>query len=684
MKKVCYRLALPFALALLLCVAGSCGKKEPTPQPPTPDKSDLFLSLDEKGELRSFPLPFLDFTKGKEAVEAWEKKYKSEKKEVDMQSPKGLSLIFQSLTQKELNPYRQYDIVDGKLHRCVVQIAASLIANNGSATPDEKTIALLQKEGFEKSGEENGHFLFGSEARKITIDIQFESKEFANIYYYTSPGEKPVEFVQWLELNEQGELTAVPIPFSDFSKGKNEAKEWEAHYKSELYKETQTDLFFRTNDPAGLNTARFYTFSSKGLLLAATYAIASRLIFDMNSSEAALNESFEVLLYKSGFKEVKSEKTTLYDNGTLVLSFNKSEKNPEQTLATVMPSSQTAEGKFNPNAKDFPLLLADKSLPDYEETAIDQHEEKIGRCYSEKLSKEGEVRAFIADPKTSGINLHIVKYDRKDGTYSDGSPKKAGILATSYSISGAMLEQEEVKRYITSQGFEFEKTIDLNAMKAYKYINKSAGFSMMVINSGDNFTLWHFEKLAVLPPQPNPEKKREEFYLPFFDWDTPIDEHNPIIEKEKARKFTAEVKPADPEDDIAPRPIRIDSFAPFDIEYSKEKSGVAGFTYMENKAAEKPGVVGLISMAMTATWDKNKRTLDDEKLLAFLQGEGFTLTDKKDGDTSFRTYFSSKYNVTLEMYYFMNMTLATFYPGSTDKSTIQQRMKAAMKNHINP
>lgn len=117
----------------------------------------------ENGTLKQLPMPFADFTKGKKEIQAWEEKYKSVLINND-----GDELLFISTIDKDLNPYRLYDLDKGILDKCAYALDKSLVLDKDGTNINENFQALLKSNNYTRT-DIPGIMLFNNDTYKLAI-----------------------------------------------------------------------------------------------------------------------------------------------------------------------------------------------------------------------------------------------------------------------------------------------------------------------------------------------------------------------------------------------------------------------------------------------------------------------------------------------------------------------------------
>lgn len=306
--------------------------------------------------------------------------------------------------------------------------------------------------------------------------------------------------------------------------------------------------------------------------------------------------------------------------------------------AAKVNSNPTPSG-FVSDAKDFPLFLK-KNIDKYTDAEIKDYEQKLG--LRPTCNPQGGNLEFTTTPETQGrTNFYRVVYERVG--------KNVDIVAYSKSVKSVeSLEEPAKKQWLENNGFSFVKTVTYSGLTVYNYTNKEQGFTLLVAARGNSecFFVFTYGTSGGDDPAPDPNKKREALYIPFFEaFGKPISGDSPIIQLEKNRKFKAEFKAGDLSTTPPVQP-EIMALPPFDVEYARPngagKAGISSISYSKTKA-DTEDVVTIISVGFNTAWNKTQIS-DDALFREFLQGNGFE--------------FKSQENVNQ---YMMKGTLYTYY-----------------------
>lgn len=487
-------------------------------------------------------------------------------------------------------------------------------------------------------------------------------------------GEDPTPVIppqkEWLKFNDAGELAELPIPFVGFGEAPEAAKKWESAWGSTLATEKETgsnlELCFDTNTTRGRNFHRIYSFETQKLIQSA-YDLDAKLLFDANSSTPVLNSHFSELLSRAGYTRVEDANADkiCFSNGNLSFYFAYSKEDPTLALVEVILKKEDTVSKWD--LKDFPFMSKSKEIKDFSEDEIRKHEANVGRHYSEEQSQANVTLAFN-DPENK-TNFSLVKYDRKDGVESDGTPRKAQIVMRSENIASIdLLDSPEGESYLLKNGFKFQKILDSGQLKARVYKAEELGYSLTVADDfgGNGGTIWVLDNVEVgggSDPGTDPDE-RPAYYLPIYAWDAPITEDSPIITMEKERGFTATFSPAEEEDEFGfPKPASIDSEPPYDKDYSlsvAKKLGVYAFSYEINKYSDDPVHNVKASMYLNYSMKTDKQKEGFEGLVKFLESEGFVLMKGGQYKDQITHFYNSTDKVLVEINYFMGSLMVTF------------------------
>lgn len=455
-------------------------------------------------------------------------------------------------------------------------------------------------------------------------------------------------FKPLLKFASDGTLAEIPIPFVEFGASQDAILKWEKEYGSQC-ENKGTAIVVKTLDPDNKQPMRVYEVK-EGKLKQSSIALLPQYIF---SSTNTLTDEMELLLNKDGYQPIENEKGLLiYNNGKLMLSFSSTTEG-KWALITYMPSPSSPVSKFDPALKDFPLLLKNTKIEEYKVDEIKAHETKLGvRTLNTTKSTATKLIFTNSEGKT---NFQEVTYNLVAGSYG------GDIKVMSQSLNFEMARTEDFKQYMKNNGFEFEKEQTMQGIQFIKYINKTLAVrceindAMGKSNQLGMFFVYAPDLLDPNEDDPETEKIREALYLPIFSWGAELSEKSPLLEQEKARKFTAKFKPAG-EDQYGPIPASIESEPPFDKDYSFSlgtKPGLIGFIYKYDKYNNtdkySSSQVSHVQLIFNKVWIKEQRPGNHPELKNFLEKNGFEYKGSQKaayGDALNHEY----YNATKKVY----------------------------------
>lgn len=439
--------------------------------------------------------------------------------------------------------------------------------------------------------------------------------------------EQPTDqtFKPLLSLDADGTLSAIPLPFIGFDKGRAEIEAWEALYGSTFSKEEKGTLLFKTNDPEGKQPLRSYTLK-KGKHIRSTVILRKELVF--TPSGDLTPKLLQLLENENYVQETVNNQADLliYNNSTLLLTF--APLNEQMALILYDRSPGAPSGDFNPQWKDMPMLIAEKPFAQYTEQEIKAYEEKLG--LREVNPSKSTSKEFAFKAKGTGTNLHEVIYDM-DGT--SGTPE-AFIRCISKNVNFQAVKSEPFINYMRLNGFEYKREAGSGQAKMIIFQNKKLAVRLEIDNSRDsenqlNMIFLHDPSL-VNPDEPEEDPdKRKAFYMPFIVWGDPISDSSPVIAQEKERNFTAKYRPGD-DTQVPAIPAAIVVDFPYDKDYSNSvgtKAGMLGFEYLYDKFHNtdkyNKSQISKVSIFFNKAWVDQKKAYNDPALVKFLTEQGF-------------------------------------------------------------
>ncbi len=263
----------------------------------------------------------------------------------------------------------------------------------------------------------------------------------------TKPNPGPQPFQSILELDDNGELTAIPFPCVDWLGGEKAVQAFEqskgATFEGSVDKNGKKILRYKTGDPKGQQPTRMYIIDpKKSLLETSSILIAAKLVAEGND----INDNMEILLSDAGYQKVHDAKGIAYSNGTYLLVF--SEVNANSWAIAYQSAGDPAQLAGILQIKDFPYLKKETKMSTYTFEEIEAYEKKLGlRKQTKKTATSVTYQAI--DP--SKVNFTYVRYD-----INPNDEKTSGPIVRTDRFSMSMYRQPELRSYFELNGFTYE------------------------------------------------------------------------------------------------------------------------------------------------------------------------------------------------------------------------------------
>ena len=339
----------------------------------------------------------------------------------------------------------------------------------------------------------------------------------------TKPNPGPQPFQSILELDDNGELTAIPFPCVDWLGGEKAVQAFEqskgATFEGSVDKNGKKILRYKTGDPKGQQPTRMYIINpKKSLLETSSILISAKLIAEGND----INDNMEILLSDAGYQKVHDAKGIAYSNGTYLLVFSKVNANSWAIAYQSAGDPSQLAGILQ--IKDFPYLKKETKMNAYTFEEIEAYEKNLGLRKQTKKTANYVIYQAI-DP--SKVNLTYVRYD----IYPNGD-KPSGPIVRTERFSMSMYRQPELRSYFELNGFTYEGAFQNYAQK---FVNKDLAVRLRlsdqrpgaIISFEDAPDLYHKEPKPVDPTF-------QALYLPLLDvFGQKISKDSPIIAREK-------------------------------------------------------------------------------------------------------------------------------------------------------
>lgn len=267
------------------------------------------------------------------------------------------------------------------------------------------------------------------------------------------------EYTPIYELDADGNLKHLPIPFVDFKEGEHALKKWEAAHGAELQTEKViTDAkgnklknyVFNTQDKSGKQPLRIYLIgnSGEGKLQISTVLVDEQLVY---TQEGEVRREFDLMTINDGFEAMdeSTSKSPMYRKGNLIVGVSKGTVKGYAQLSFLPMPGSVAKVNLDKTLKDFPFsskLAEDTSLDE-----IRQYEATLG-LRQEKALSDPKRATFVTKDKNKG-NFNLVSYFPQGYTL-EGKSYEPGILALSYALTADMIEgNPDVDEWFVRNGF---------------------------------------------------------------------------------------------------------------------------------------------------------------------------------------------------------------------------------------
>lgn len=469
----------------------------------------------------------------------------------------------------------------------------------------------------------------------------------------TKPNPGPQPFQSILELDDNGELTAIPFPCVDWLGGEKAVQAFEqskgATLDGTIDKNGKKILRYKTGDPKGQQPTRMYIIDpKKSLLETSSILISAKLVAEGND----INDNMEILLSDAGYQKVHDAKGIAYSNGTYLLVFSK--VNANSWAIAYQSAGDPAQLAGILQIKDFPYLKKETKMSTYTFEEIEAYEKKLGlRKQTKKTATSVTYQAI--DP--SKVNFTYVRYD-----INPNDEKTSGPIVRTDRFSMSMYRQPELRSYFELNGFTYEGAFQNYAQK---FVNKDLAVRLRlsdqkpgaIISFEDAPDLYHKEPKPVDPTF-------QALYLPLLDvFGQKISKDSPIIarEKETHPDCDVEFKPADPDAGYKYNAIRVSMPLSYKLDPAdRNKPRAVSYAYESTSGS----TIQKISYVFSQDWENAKIAGDNAIIKDFMTKNGFTYKGKeKINDPFMKADLYQYYNAQLGIYFEYSLVSSPF-PGS--------------------
>ena len=489
------------------------------------------------------------------------------------------------------------------------------------------------------------------------------------------------EYTPIYELDEDGNLKHLPIPFVDFTAGELPLKKWEAAHGAMLAKEVVADFkgqkiknyVFNTQDKSGKQPLRIYLVGNagQGKLQISTLLIDKKLVYN---EQGEIRKEFDMMTINDGFTAMDdiSSKTPMYSKGNLIVGVSQSKDQAGYAQLSFLPlPGSVAKVDLDKTLKDFPFTSKKA-----EETSLDEirkYETALG-LRQEKPLNDPKRANFVAKDKNKG-NFDLVSY-YPQGYTSNGETYKPGILALSYALTIKMVESNpDVAEWFVNNGFSKpQKTAVGN--NAYSSENEYYTLLIMEAQGGVAFSF------SAKKEAPTPDPAEDTSIFPSYNFGekfNPADEPTPgtpagsIYTSEMAKgedvTYYAPVKGDDGKIDYASTRLQVSI-----KDLSKFKAAaINGYHYCAAENATKDNMHVYNKGALTINSTKQFKTGIDKELKAALEKAGYQYTGlgKDQLGNEYWYYYNAEHGISLHVVKLTGigskLIVSDFWPGDDYK-----------------
>ena len=489
------------------------------------------------------------------------------------------------------------------------------------------------------------------------------------------------EYTPIYELDEDGNLKHLPIPFVDFTAGELPLKKWEAAHGAMLAKEVVADFkgqkiknyVFNTQDKSGKQPLRIYLVGNagQGKLQISTLLIDKKLVYN---EQGEIRKEFDMMTINDGFTAMDdiSSKTPMYSKGNLIVGVSQSKDQAGYAQLSFLPlPGSVAKVDLDKTLKDFPFTSKKA-----EETSLDEirkYETALG-LRQEKALNDPTHATFVAKDKNKG-NFDLVSYYPK-GYTSNGETYEPGILALSYALTIDMVGSDpNVAEWFVNNGFSKPKKTPVGN-NAYSCENDYYTLLIMKAEGGIAFSF------TAKKEAPTPDPAEDTSIFPTYNFGekfNPADVPTPgtpagsIYTSEIAKgedvTYYAPVKGDDGKIDYASTRLQVSI-----KDLSKFKAAaINGYHYCAAENATKDNMHVYNKGALTINSTKQFKTGIDKELKAALEKAGYQYTGlgKDQLGNEYWYYYNAEHGISLHVVKLTGigskLIVSDFWPGDDYK-----------------
>lgn len=469
-----------------------------------------------------------------------------------------------------------------------------------------------------------------------------------------TPNPDPQPFQSILELDDNGELTAIPFPCVDWLGGEKAVQAFEqskgATFEGSVDNNGMKVLRYKTGDPKEQQPTRLYIINpKKSRLETSSILIATKLVAEGDD----INDNMEILLSDAGYQKVHDSKGIAYSNGTYLLVFSK--VNESSWAIAYKSAGDPTQLAGILQIKDFPYLKKETKMSTYTFEEIEAYEKQLGL---RKQTKKTDTYVIYQAIDPSKVNLSYVRYD-----INPNDEKTSGPIVRTDRFTMAMYRQPELRSYFELNGFTYEGAFQIYAQK---FVNKDLAVRLRLSDKRPGAIISFEDAPDLYHKEPTPEKPTfQALYMPLLDvFGQKISKDSPIIarEKELHPDCYIEFKPANPDAGYKYDAIKVSMPFSFKLDPAdRNKPRTISYTY-ESKSGS---TIEQISYEFSQDWWKAKIAGEDAIIKDFMTKHSFEYKGKEKIDDP---------RMTSEYYQYYNDQLGIYF----EYSLISKPMPSAM------
>ncbi len=481
-----------------------------------------------------------------------------------------------------------------------------------------------------------------------------------------TPNPDPQPFQSILELDANGELTAIPFPCVDWLGGEKAVQAFEhskgATLDKTIDKNGKKVLSYKTGDPKGQQPIRLYIIDpAKATLETSSIQITSKLVAEGDD----INDNMEILLSDAGYQKVPEAKGIAYSNGTYLLVFSK--VNESSWAIAYKSAGDPAQLAGILQVKDFPYLKKETKMSTYTFEEIEAYEKQLGL---RKQTKKTDTYVIYQAIDPSKVNLSYVRYE-----INPDDEKTSGPIVRTDRFTMAMYRQPELRSYFELNGFTYEGAFQIYAQK---FVNKDLAVRLRLSDKRPGSIVVFEDAPDLYHKEPTPEKPTfQALYMPLLDvFGQKISKDSPIIAREKELHPDCDVtfKPANPDAGYKYDAIKVDMPLSFKLDPAdRNKPRTISYSYESLSGS----IIEQISYNFSKEWEDAKIDGDNTIIKDFMTKNGFAykgdqILENEQGQLHLYQYYNASLGIYFEYVRFIKPAFMTLPIGIYTKTPTVQ------------